>query len=174
MTMAFITKNVSITLLLFIVIGLAFLIGSTIYYQVHLQGVNQKYETQIDSLSELEKKATTTTEELNKAVRERELRFARGSKFDLTYSQLKSQQETAEALRDRRRQEKADLEQSLSASQNEYIGAKNQEGQFERENQQLQILLHQRNEEKIRKENTLRSLKSQLDQLQAQLEKLKK
>jgi len=172
--MAFITKNVSITLLLFIVASLAFLIGSTVYYQVHLQNVNQKYESQIESLSKLEKKATNTTEELNKAVRERELRLARGSKFELTYSQLKSQQETSEALRDRSRQEKADLEQSLAASQKEYIESKNQENQFERENQQLQIQGHQRLEEKARKENTLRSLKNQLDQLQAQLESLKK
>ena len=171
--MAFITKNVSVTLLLCIVTSLAFLIASTVYYQVQLQGLNQKYDAQVQSLKELEEKASTTTANLNLALRERELRLARGTKFETTYSQLKSQEETVDALRDRRRQEKAELEQAMAGSQKEYMDAKNQEAQLDRANQQLAVQLNQIIEDKARKENTLRSLKNELDQLQEQLKKLK-
>lgn len=171
--MAFITKNVSVTLLVCIVASLAFLIGSTVYYQTQLHGLNQKYEAKVSALKDLESKATQTTEDLNKALSQRELLLARGTKFGATYGQLKSQQETSEALRDRRHQEKADTEQSIAGSQKEFIDAKNLESQTEKENNQLTIQLNQIIEIRARKENTLRSLKNELDQIQEQLKKLK-
>lgn len=171
--MAFITRNASITLLFMIFITLAFLIGSTVSYQVKLVKLNQEYDSKVAALKDIQDKAAQTTDELNQAIRERELRQARGATFAATYSDLKSQQETAEAMRDRLTQENKDLETAISGSQKEYVEAKAQEATTTKENvvfeaQQAALLQQQ-----LRKENMLRSLKNQLDELQAALQKLK-
>ncbi|MEK6961249.1 MAG: hypothetical protein AABX47_08830 [Nanoarchaeota archaeon] len=171
--MAFITRNASITLLFMIFITLAFLIGSTVSYQVKLVKLNQEYDAKVAALKEIQDKAAQTTDELNQAVRERELRQARGATFAKTYGELKSEQETAEAMRDRLILEGNDLETAITGSQREYVEAKAQESQTTKENQALEIQQNVLMEQKLRKENTLRSLKNQLDELQATLKKLK-
>ena len=171
--MAFITRNASITMLFVIVASLAFLIGTTVYYQVSLLGINAKYETQVATIKDMEQKASQTTSELNKAIQERELRLARGSKFATTYGQLKSEQETAEARRDRLIQEKSDLEAAILGSQREFVDAKAENVRLEAENHKLLAVENNLIEDRARKENLLRSLERELDGLKEQLEKLK-
>lgn len=171
--MAFITRNASITLLFMILITLTFLIGSTVSFQVKLATLNSEYDAKVEALKEIQDKAAQTTDELNRAIKERELRQARGTTFAATYGELKSQQETAEALRDRLMQENNDLETTISGSQREYIEAKAQEAQTSKENEALVVQQNALMELKVRKENTLSSLKKQLDELQATLQKLK-
>jgi len=171
--MAFITRNVSITLLFMIFITLAFLIGSTVSYQVKLVKLNQEYDNKVTTLKEIQDKAAQTTDELNQAIRERELRQVRGTSFQKNYGELKSAQEIAEAMRDRLVQENKDLETAISGSQREYVEARGQEDTTSKENKALEVQQNSLLEMKLRKENTLRSLKRQLDELQAALQKLK-
>lgn len=171
--MAFITRNASITLLFMIFITLSFLIGSTVQYQSKLMKLNKEYDDKVASLKEMQEKAAQTTQDLNQAISDRELAAARGDKFATTYSDLKSQQETTEARRDRLIQENKDLESAISGSQREFVEAKALEAATTTENEALKRQEEALMEDKLRKENTLRSLKKELDDLQEAYAKLK-
>ena len=172
--MAFITRNVSIILLFLILGSMSFLIVSTVYYQGQLSKINSDYETKVNTLKDMEEKADATTKDLNNALKERELRLARGSKFGDAYIKLKDLEETTEARRDRLTQEKTDLQNAIAGSQREFVDAKKLEADVTAQNDALTKQENQLMEAKIRQENLLRSLKAQLDALQQQYEDMKK